>query len=236
MPATPPSTGPAGGDPGDPRGGAGGVRAAASVVAPWILCRGDGARDWPRSAWAAGSACTFRVPGPGQHHAAVRVPVPGRPGVDYTIFLDLAREETRDHGTRDGIVRAVSATGAVITSAGIVLAAVFCVLGVLPLIVLTQLGIIVGPGILLTPFLVRVVIPAMFTHRRAESVVAQRLRHRRTAVMATRAALGDPVVAVQVDHAGRDQRQHTDEQHPEREDQRDPHRQAAAKCNPTAEA
>ncbi len=51
-------------------------------------------------------------------------------GVDYTIFLvTRAREETPAHGTRDGIVRAVSATGAVITSAGIVLAAVFCVLG-----------------------------------------------------------------------------------------------------------
>lgn len=86
-------------------------------------------------------------------------------GVDYTIFLvTRAREETRSFGTRTGIVRAVSATGAVITSAGIVLAAVFAVLGVLPLIVLTQLGIIVGLGILLDTFLVRtVVIPALFT-------------------------------------------------------------------------
>ncbi|MEV3903231.1 MMPL family transporter [Mycobacterium sp. NPDC050551] len=86
-------------------------------------------------------------------------------GVDYTIFLvTRAREETPEHGTRQGIVRAVSATGAVITSAGIVLAAVFCVLGVLPLIVLTQVGIIVGLGILLDTFLVRtVIIPALFT-------------------------------------------------------------------------
>ncbi len=86
-------------------------------------------------------------------------------GVDYTIFLvTRAREETPAHGTRDGIVRAVSATGAVITSAGIVLAAVFCVLGVLPLIVLTQIGIIVGLGILLDTFVVRtVIIPALFT-------------------------------------------------------------------------
>jgi len=86
-------------------------------------------------------------------------------GVDYTIFLvTRAREETPAHGTRDGIVRAVSATGAVITSAGIVLAAVFCVLGVLPLIALTQVGIIVGLGILLDTFVVRtVVIPALFT-------------------------------------------------------------------------
>jgi len=86
-------------------------------------------------------------------------------GVDYTIFLvTRAREETREYGTRVGILRAVSATGAVITSAGVVLAAVFAVLGVLPLIVLTQVGIIVGLGILLDTFLVRtVVIPALFT-------------------------------------------------------------------------
>lgn len=86
-------------------------------------------------------------------------------GVDYTIFLvTRAQEETPMYGTRGGIVRAVSATGAVITSAGIVLAAVFAVLGVLPLIALTQLGIIVGLGILLDTFVVRtIVIPAMFT-------------------------------------------------------------------------
>jgi len=85
-------------------------------------------------------------------------------GVDYTIFLvTRAREETVQHGTRDGMVRAVAATGGVITSAGIVLAAVFCVLGVLPLIVLTQVGIIVGLGILLDTFVVRtLVIPALF--------------------------------------------------------------------------
>ena len=86
-------------------------------------------------------------------------------GVDYTIFLvTRAQEETPLYGTRGGIVRAVSATGGVITSAGIVLAAVFGVLGVLPLISLTQLGIIVGLGILLDTFVVRtVVIPALFT-------------------------------------------------------------------------
>ncbi|WP_245547937.1 MMPL family transporter [Nocardia pneumoniae] len=86
-------------------------------------------------------------------------------GVDYTIFLvTRAREETPGHGTTQGMVRAVSVTGAVITSAGIVLAAVFCVLGVLPLITLTQVGIVVGLGILLDTFVVRtVVIPALFS-------------------------------------------------------------------------
>ncbi|MEV6430471.1 MMPL family transporter [Nocardia sp. NPDC051463] len=86
-------------------------------------------------------------------------------GIDYTIFLVArAREETAGHGTTRGIVRAVSSTGAVITSAGIVLAAVFCVLGVLPLITLTQLGIVVGLGILLDTFVVRTLaIPALFS-------------------------------------------------------------------------
>lgn len=86
-------------------------------------------------------------------------------GVDYTIFLvTRAQEETPSHGTRGGIVRAVALTGGVITSAGIVLAAVFAVLGVLPLITLTQLGIVVGIGILLDTFVVRtIVIPALFT-------------------------------------------------------------------------
>ncbi|MBF6219354.1 MMPL family transporter [Nocardia abscessus] len=86
-------------------------------------------------------------------------------GVDYTIFLvTRAREETPRYGTTHGMVRAVAVTGAVITSAGIVLAAVFCVLGVLPLITLTQVGIVVGLGILLDTFVVRtVVIPALFS-------------------------------------------------------------------------
>lgn len=85
-------------------------------------------------------------------------------GVDYTIFLVVrAREEAERHGTVDGMVRAVASTGAVITSAGVVLAAVFCVLGVLPLITLTQLGIVVGIGILLDTFVVRTVaVPALF--------------------------------------------------------------------------
>ncbi|ORA24265.1 MMPL family transporter [Mycobacterium angelicum] len=85
-------------------------------------------------------------------------------GVDYTIFLvTRAREESARRGARDGMVRAVSATGGVITSAGIVLAAVFWVLGVLPLIVMTQLGVIVGLGILIDTFVVRtLVIPALF--------------------------------------------------------------------------
>lgn len=84
-------------------------------------------------------------------------------GVDYTIFLVTRAREEAALGSNEPMVQAVSATGGVITSAGIVLAAVFCVLGVLPLIVMTQLGIIVGLGILLDTFVVRtLVIPALF--------------------------------------------------------------------------
>ena len=51
-------------------------------------------------------------------------------GVDYNIFLVArAREEAIKHGTREGILRALAVTGGVITSAGIVLAGTFSVLG-----------------------------------------------------------------------------------------------------------
>jgi RND superfamily putative drug exporter len=84
-------------------------------------------------------------------------------GVDYNIFLvTRAKEESERHGTRQGMIRALSATGGVITSAGILLAAVFAVLGVLPLITLTQIGIIVCLGVLVDTLLVRtVIVPAL---------------------------------------------------------------------------
>jgi len=84
-------------------------------------------------------------------------------GVDYNIFLvTRAREEAVTRGTRVGMIRALSSTGGVITSAGILLAAVFAVLGVLPLITLTQIGIIVCIGVLLDTLLVRtVIVPAL---------------------------------------------------------------------------
>ncbi|HLS13947.1 MAG TPA: MMPL family transporter, partial [Beutenbergiaceae bacterium] len=86
-------------------------------------------------------------------------------GIDYTIFLvHRARTESGAHGTKEGIVRAVTHTGGVITSAGIVLAGVFAALGVLPLVVLGQLGIIVGLGVLVDTLIVRtVIVPAVFT-------------------------------------------------------------------------
>lgn len=84
-------------------------------------------------------------------------------GVDYSIFLvTRAQEEAETLGMREGMIRALAATGAVITSAGILLAAVFAVLGVLPLITLTQIGIIVCIGVLIDTLLVRTVIVPAF--------------------------------------------------------------------------
>ncbi|MGO4957630.1 MMPL family transporter [Luteococcus sp. Sow4_B9] len=80
-------------------------------------------------------------------------------GVDYNIFLiTRASEESREHGPHLGMLRALTATGGVITSAGILLAAVFAVLGVLPLVVLAQLGVVIFIGVLLDTLVVRTVL------------------------------------------------------------------------------
>ncbi|MSW53527.1 MAG: MMPL family transporter [Actinobacteria bacterium] len=84
-------------------------------------------------------------------------------GIDYNIFLmTRVREESTKIGTRAGVIKGVTVTGAVITSAGIVLAATFAVLGLLPLVPLAQLGFAVGFGVLLDTIIVRsILVPAM---------------------------------------------------------------------------
>ena len=83
-------------------------------------------------------------------------------GIDYTIFLMArVREEARRHGTREGMLRALSATGPVITSAGIILAGTFSVLMTLPVTFTFDLGFMVALGILLDTFIVRtIMVPA----------------------------------------------------------------------------
>ncbi|BDZ53678.1 MMPL family transporter [Agromyces marinus] len=83
-------------------------------------------------------------------------------GVDYNIFLmTRVREEAARHGTREGILRGLRLTGGVITSAGLVLAATFAALGVLPILFLAQISFIVAFGVLLDTFLVRtLLVPA----------------------------------------------------------------------------
>jgi putative drug exporter of the RND superfamily len=84
-------------------------------------------------------------------------------GIDYNIFLmTRVREESIAHGTREGILRGLVATGGVITSAGVVLAATFAALGVLPILFLAQIAFIVAFGVLLDTFLVRsLLVPAL---------------------------------------------------------------------------
>jgi RND superfamily putative drug exporter len=83
-------------------------------------------------------------------------------GVDYNIFLmTRAREETIHFGNRAGILRALAVTGGVITSAGLVLAATFSALAILPLLFLFQIAFIVASGVLLDTLIVRsLVVPS----------------------------------------------------------------------------
>lgn len=84
-------------------------------------------------------------------------------GIDYNIFLmTRVREESIKHGTREGILRGLASTGGVITSAGLVLAATFAALGVLPVLFLAQISFIVAFGVLVDTFLVRsLLVPAL---------------------------------------------------------------------------
>ena len=84
-------------------------------------------------------------------------------GIDYNIFLmTRVREEARRIGTRRGALRGLTVTGGVITSAGVVLAATFSALAVIPLIFLAQIAFIVAFGVLLDALLVRsLLVPAL---------------------------------------------------------------------------
>ncbi|GAA0980290.1 MMPL family transporter [Nocardioides aquaticus] len=80
-------------------------------------------------------------------------------GIDYNIFLmTRVREETRHSGTRTGALVALTSTGGVITSAGLVLAATFLVLGTIPVVFLAQLGVAVALGVILDTMIVRSVL------------------------------------------------------------------------------
>ncbi|HET9859414.1 MAG TPA: MMPL family transporter [Nocardioidaceae bacterium] len=84
-------------------------------------------------------------------------------GIDYSIFLmTRVREESIKQGTHPGILKGLSVTGGVITSAGVVLAATFAALSVLPLLFLVQIAFIVAFGVLLDTIIVRsLLVPAL---------------------------------------------------------------------------
>ncbi|MFF7205277.1 MMPL family transporter [Streptomyces sp. NPDC008141] len=80
-------------------------------------------------------------------------------GIDYNIFLSTRiREEAGHQGTRAGVVTGLAATGAVITSAGLVLAGTFAALGTLPIVAFAEIGFAVALGVLLDTFVVRSVL------------------------------------------------------------------------------
>jgi RND superfamily putative drug exporter len=84
-------------------------------------------------------------------------------GIDYSIFLmTRVREESAERGTRPGILVALAVTGGVITSAGIVLAATFSALAIIPILFLAQIAFIVAFGVLLDTTVVRsLLVPAV---------------------------------------------------------------------------
>ena len=84
-------------------------------------------------------------------------------GIDYSIFLmTRAREEVAFFGPREGVLRGLRVTGGVITSAGLVLAATFAALAVIPILFLAQIAFIVAFGVLLDTFVVRtLLVPAV---------------------------------------------------------------------------
>jgi RND superfamily putative drug exporter len=84
-------------------------------------------------------------------------------GIDYSIFLmTRVREESIRQGTHPGVLKGLSVTGGVITSAGVVLAATFAALSVLPLLFLVEIAFIVAFGVLLDTIVVRsLLVPAL---------------------------------------------------------------------------
>ena len=77
-------------------------------------------------------------------------------GSDYNIFITTRiRGEAMLCGLRDGTVKALAATGGVLTSAGIILAGTFLILLSQPVKDLAEISIGVALGVLLDTFLVR---------------------------------------------------------------------------------
>lgn len=98
-------------------------------------------------------------------------------GVDYNIMLvSRIREEAQQVAWREAVSRGVALTGGVISSAGIILAATFCVLITQPLQELYLFGFTMGIGILIDTFLVRgMLLPSLmllFGKRRDKKVGA----------------------------------------------------------------
>ncbi len=84
-------------------------------------------------------------------------------GMDYNIFLmGRVKEEAARHGMREGVHRAVAATGPIITSAGLIMAGTFAAMLAGTVTGLKQLGFAVAVGVLLDTFVIRTaLVPAI---------------------------------------------------------------------------
>jgi Predicted drug exporters of the RND superfamily len=85
-------------------------------------------------------------------------------GIDYNILLaSRIREEMDTHGFAEGVRVALTRTGGVITSAGLILAGTFAVLMTQPLNSLLQFGFAMAVGLLLDTFVIRgLLVPSLF--------------------------------------------------------------------------
>ncbi|OQR56530.1 MMPL family transporter [Bacillus sp. CDB3] len=84
-------------------------------------------------------------------------------GEDYNIFMvsEIWKNRKKQNHV-DAVKNGVIQTGSVITSAGLILAGTFAVLGTLPIQVLVQFGIVTAIGVLLDTFIVRpLLVPAI---------------------------------------------------------------------------
>lgn len=103
-------------------------------------------------------------------------------GIDYNIFLmTRVREETLRLGVRAGTIKGLVVTGAVITSAGIVLAATFAALSVIPILFLAQIAFVVAFGVLLDTILVRSLLVPSLTLELGKAMwwPSRRMKHRK---------------------------------------------------------
>lgn len=84
-------------------------------------------------------------------------------GVDYTIFImSRFRQEARQAAPPDALRTAITRTGGVVSSAGLILAATFSVLMTQPIRELFQFGFAMAFGILLDTFVIRpLLVPAV---------------------------------------------------------------------------
>jgi putative drug exporter of the RND superfamily len=115
-------------------------------------------------------------------------------GIDYNIFLmTRVHEEARTVGTQQGALIGLAATGGVITSAGLVLAGTFAVLGTLPVVAFAEIGVAVALGVLLDTIVVRAILVTALNLDLGRHMWWPNAMSKRSAEMPGRHRVGVPV-------------------------------------------